>query len=285
MKSGLSGTLYVVATPIGNLADMSTRAIDTLQAADAIACEDTRHSKKLLDYYHINSRTVSYHEHSGAQSIEKILNLLDSGGNVALVSDGGTPLISDPGYRLVKKVRESGYQVIPIPGSCALIAALSVSGIATDRFSFIGFLPAKSGQRKIVLEGLRQYGDTIVFFESPHRILESLNDASTILGDDRIAFMAREISKRFETHFRGSLGELRDLVGADINQQRGEIVVVLGAASNKVAFDAEAERILLLSLAELPPSRAVSLTSKITGVDRSLLYQQALRISEGCRKD
>lgn len=280
MKTDPCGTLYIVATPIGNLADMSERAIKTLSQVDCIACEDTRHSKKLLDHYHINSLMIAYHEHSSTQVTDKLLALLAQGKNVALVSDSGTPLISDPGFQLVCRAREHGYEVIPIPGSCALIAALSVSGLATDSFSFIGFLPAKSGQRKQVLKAVQQYGNTIICYESPHRIIETLRDAKEILGADRNSFIAREMSKMYETYLAGSLEELLELVSYDTDQQKGEFVLIIEAPKKCREISSEAERILLLMLREFSVSKAASLTAKITGLARRAMYQKALELSD-----
>ena len=281
MKTDPCGTLYIVATPIGNLADMSERAIKTLSQVDCIACEDTRRSKKLLDHYHINSLIIAYHEHSSTQVADKLLTLLAQGKNVALVSDSGTPLISDPGFQLVCRAREHGYEVIPIPGSCALIAALSVSGLATDSFSFIGFLPAKSGQRREVLKTVQQYRNTIICYESPHRIIETLRDAKEILGADRKSFIAREMSKMYETYLAGSLEELLELVSFDTDQQKGEFVLIIEASKKRCReISSEAERILILMLRELSVSKAASLTAKITGLARRTIYKKALELSD-----
>ncbi|HBO16042.1 MAG TPA: 16S rRNA (cytidine(1402)-2'-O)-methyltransferase [Porticoccaceae bacterium] len=275
------GILYIVATPIGNLGDLSLRAIETLQSADIIACEDTRHSKKLLEHYHIKSPTVSYHEYSDRSSVDKILSHLERNQSVALISDAGTPLISDPGYRLVVEARERGIDVVPIPGSCALVAALSVSGLATDRFSFQGFLPAKKQQRTVTLKALRGSVSTLIFYEAPHRLLATLDDAVAVMGIARNAFMAREITKKYETFNRGTLGELREVVALDSQQQRGEIVLIIAGAVDE--YDAkylDAERILAVLLNELPPSKAASLASKITGLSKQELYTKALSLAD-----
>ena len=280
MKTDPFGTLYIVSTPIGNLADMSVRAIETLSQVDCIACEDTRHSKKLLDYYHINSSTIAYHEHSGVRITDKLLAMLARGRDVALVSDSGTPLISDPGYRLVCRARQDGYEVVPIPGSCALIAAISVSGLASDRFSFVGFLPSKSGQRRETLKDIQQYGHTVICYESPYRIKETLRDAVEILGADRNAFIAREMTKMYETYLAGSLGELVGWVTCDIDQQKGEIVLLIEASNESGQISSEAERILLLMLREFSASKAASLTAKITGLEKRTIYKRALDLSD-----
>lgn len=279
MSSNQSGTLYVVATPIGNLADMVPRAVHTLQSVSVIACEDTRHSKKLLEHFSINTPCIAYHDHTDEKSAYKILNRLADGDDVALISDAGTPLISDPGYRLVAQARTQDIPVIPIPGACAAISALSVSGLPTDKFRFVGFLPAKSTQRQKVLETLKSVSDTLVFYEAPHRICAALNDLLEVFGSERIAFMAREISKTFETYLYGTIEELLVQVSADSNQQRGEIVLVLaGNTASKENLSADAEKILKLLIKELPLAKAASLAAKITGDDKKQLYQLALTL-------
>ena len=271
--------LYVVATPIGNLADMVPRAVHTLQSVSVIACEDTRHSKKLLEHFSIDTPCIAYHDHTDQRSAHKILSRLADGNDVALISDAGTPLISDPGYRLVAQARNQGISVIPIPGACAAISALSVSGLPTDKFRFVGFLPAKPTQRQKVLEALKSVPDTLVFYEAPHRICAALNDALGAFGSERIAFMAREISKTFETYLYGTIEELLAQVSADSNQQRGEIVLVL--AGNTVSnenLSADAEKIVKTLMRDLPITKAASLAAKITGDDKKQLYQLALTL-------
>ena len=277
MNSNQSGTLYIVATPIGNLGDMVPRAIETLQSVSAIACEDTRHSKKLLDHFRIDKPLVAYHDHSDKTSSYKILKRLASGQDIALISDEGTPLISDPGYRLVLAAREQGFAVVPIPGACAAIAALSVAGLPTDKFRFIGFLPAKSSQRIKSFEQLKGVDETMVFYEAPHRILECLKDAIAVFGGAHIGFIAREITKTFETYLYGTLAELLVKVETDSNQQRGEIVLVLGASEiTTTATSVDDERLLRLLLTELPAAKAAALAAKITGGDKKQFYQMAL---------
>ena len=258
---------------------MVPRAVQTLQSVSVIACEDTRHSKKLLEHFSIDTPCIAYHDHTDQRSANKILTRLGSGEDVALISDAGTPLISDPGYRLVAQARSQGVSVIPIPGACAAISALSVSGLPTDKFRFVGFLAAKTAQRKNVLETLKSVPDTLVFYEAPHRICATLKDLIDVFGSDRIAFMAREITKTFETYIYGTIGELFEKVSADSNQQRGEIVLVL--AGNVVSNDslsADAEKILKLLIKELPLAKAASLAAKITGDDKKQLYQLALTL-------
>ena len=277
MNSNQSGTLYIVATPIGNLGDMVPRAIETLQSVSAIACEDTRHSKKLLDHFRIDKPLVAYHDHSDKTSSYKILKRLASGQDIALISDAGTPLISDPGYRLVLAAREQGFAVVPIPGACAAIAALSVAGLPTDKFRFIGFLPAKSSQRIKSFEQLKGVDETMVFYEAPHRILECVKDAIAVFGGAHIGFIAREITKTFETYLYGTLAELFVKVETDSNQQRGEIVLVLGASEiTTTATSVDDERLLRLLLTELPAAKAAALAAKITGGDKKQFYQMAL---------
>ncbi|MDC1210387.1 16S rRNA (cytidine(1402)-2'-O)-methyltransferase [Porticoccaceae bacterium] len=281
MNSNQSGTLYVVATPIGNLGDMVPRAVEILQSVTAIACEDTRHSKKLLDHFRIDTPLMAYHDHSDKKSSHKILVQLNGGNDVALISDAGTPLISDPGYRLVLAARQQGISVIPIPGACAAIAALSVAGLPTDRFRFVGFLPAKSTQRKKVLQELAAVPETMVFYEAPHRILDTLKDSVEVFGSEHSGFIARELSKTFETYLHGTLEELVNIVAADSNQQRGEIVLVLaGREETESTVTVDGERVLRLLLAELPTAKAAVLTAKITGGDKKQFYQMALALKD-----
>jgi len=277
MDSNRTGTLTIVATPIGNLSDMVPRAVQTLQSANLIACEDTRHSKKLLDHFSIDKPCVAYHDQADRRIMDNLLKRLADGEDIALISDAGTPLISDPGYRLVAEARSRGFNVLPIPGACAAIAALSVSGLPTDSFYFGGFLPAKSNQRKTVLAEIKSNSETLIFYEAPHRIVATLADMVDSLGADRPAFMGREISKTFETYLQGSLAELHTEVTADSNQQRGEIVLVVAGTKSKVdRVSVDAEKMLSLLLQELPASKAASLTAKICGGNKKAIYQSAL---------
>lgn len=272
------GELYVIATPIGNLNDMVPRAIETLQTVKLIAAEDTRHSAHLLNHFGIKTPCVAYHDHSDDSRIEQILARLQSGDSVALISDAGTPLVSDPGYRLVKRAREFGIKIIPIPGACALIAALSASGLASDRFSFEGFLPAKQQARLAQLQTLEQEARTLIFYEAPHRVLETLQDMQSIFGDERQTVIAREITKTFETIHGNQLSELVSWVAADSNQQRGEIVLLV-EGNNKIQsteISAEQIRIMKLLLEDLPIKQAAALGAKITGLKKNFLYQWAL---------
>ncbi|QKX15707.1 16S rRNA (cytidine(1402)-2'-O)-methyltransferase [Microbulbifer sp. YPW1] len=273
-----TAVLYIVATPIGNLADMVPRAVEVLQSADLVAAEDTRHSQRLFSHFSIETPLVAYHDHSDDQRTAKILQRLEEGQTVALISDAGTPLISDPGYRLVREARERGFTVVPIPGPCAFVAALSAAGLPSDRFSFEGFLPAKPLAREKALQALAGETRTMVFYEAPHRVLDTLGAMRQVFGGTREAVIAREISKAFETIHLLPLAELADWVAADSNQQRGEIVLLVrGAAEGKASeLDAEAERVMKLLLAELPPKRAAALAAEITGVNKKLLYNWSL---------
>jgi len=260
---------------------MVPRAIATLSAVSVIACEDTRHSKKLLDHFGIDKPCVAYHDHTDKKSSYNLLKRLANGEDVALISDAGTPLISDPGYRLVAEARAQGYSVIPVPGASAVVAALSVAGLPTDKFKFIGFLPAKSSQRKSALTDLKTAAETMVCYEAPHRIVDTLTDMATVFGAERPVFMAREITKTFETYLYGSLEELLEQVQADSNQQRGEIVLVIaGHIGETDNVSVDAEKILGLLLKELPLTKAASVTAKITGGDKKQLYQLGLSLQD-----
>ena len=272
------GTLYVVATPIGNLDDISARALRTLREVALIAAEDTRHSIRLLQHFGIETPLAACHEHNEREQGSRFITRLLAGDDVALVSDAGTPLISDPGYHLVRQARAAGIRVVPVPGACALIAGLSAAGLPSDRFVFEGFLPAKTAGRKARLEALREEPRTLIFYEAPHRILECIQDMVEVFGEARQAVLARELTKTFETLKGLPLGELRDWVAADANQQRGECVLLLAGweAPEEEGIDAESLRVLDLLLAELPVKRAAALAAEITGVRKNLLYQAAL---------
>ena len=222
--------LYIVATPIGNLNDISSRAIEVLRLVDVVAAEDTRHSGRLMQAHQINTPLISYHDHGGSDQHQRILSRLSDGQSVALISDAGTPLISDPGYRLVKCAREEGYRVIPIPGACAFIAALSASGLPSDRFAFEGFPPAKSAARRKLFDSAKGDTRTLIYYESPHRIEDSLADMAAVFGDDRPAVLARELTKTFETFLSGSMSEIVAQVNSDPNQRKGEMVVMVEGA-------------------------------------------------------
>ncbi|MEH6551392.1 MAG: 16S rRNA (cytidine(1402)-2'-O)-methyltransferase [Pseudomonadales bacterium] len=268
------GVLYVVATPIGNMDDMVPRAVNVLQQVSVIAVEDTRHSGRLLQHFSINTPLVAYHEHNEQAQAKNLVQRMLDGEEVALISDAGTPLVSDPGYRLVKLAQENEVRVVPVPGACALIAALSASGLPSDRFSFEGFLPAKVQQRKKILAGLSTESRSLIFYESPHRIVDSLADMVEAFGAERLAVLAREITKTFETIRQLPLAELHAWVVGDSNQQRGEIVVLIeGAREQANALSGEVIHLLTVLAEELPPNQAASLAAKATGCKRKELYQ------------
>jgi len=273
--------LYVVATPIGNLGDLSARAVEVLRAADLIAAEDTRHSQRLLQHYAIETPVMAYHDHSDERPVTRISDCIAAGGSVALVSDAGTPLISDPGYRLVRTVQDAGFAVRPIPGACAAIAALSVSGLATDRFLFEGFLPARAGPRAKRLGRLVMETATLIFYEAPHRVLESLQAMAAAFGPAREAVLAREVTKTFETIRRGSLAELADFVAGDNNQQKGEIVLlVAGAREQSTEITAPISALLQRLARELPAKTAASVVADHTGLRKKQLYDFLLALKE-----
>lgn len=276
--SNAPGTLYIVATPIGNLGDWSQRAQEILSQVALIAVEDTRHSSKLLSHFGIQTPMLAYHEHNEKQASEKLLARLLAGDSVALISDAGTPLISDPGYPLVSLAHAEGIRVSPIPGPSAVIAALSASGLPTDRFVFEGFLPSKQQARKGRLMALQRDSRTLVFYESPHRIVASLEDMTDVLGGERLAVLARELTKSYETIKQARLAELTGWVASDSYQAKGEIVVMVHGAQATGPEAAEAERVLTILLKSLPVKEAASLAAEITGAKKNALYQQALYI-------
>jgi 16S rRNA (cytidine1402-2'-O)-methyltransferase len=276
------GTLYVVATPIGNLGDITLRGIEILKAVDAIAAEDTRHTSGLLSHFGISKKLIAVHEHNEYQSAEKLLNLLKAGENIALVTDAGTPGISDPGAIVVDLVRKAGVKVVPIPGASAVIAALSASGIAQNGFLFHGFLPASGAARRKVLEALKTQAVTLVFYEAPHRIVESIEDIAKVLGEDRKITIARELTKTFETIHTCQASLASAWLQADANQQRGEFVLLVEAAAIKDTEEIPEEtvRVLKLLLAELPLKQAVKLATEITHEKKNVLYEFALQLKQ-----
>lgn len=272
--------LYIVPTPIGNRLDMVPRAVDILQSVSLIAAEDMRHSKPLLAHFNISVPVMAYHDHSEEQALARILGRLRAGDSVALISDAGTPLVSDPGYRLVDAAHAEGIAVVPIPGACAAIAALSAAGLPSDRFCFEGFLPAKAVARDKLLTNLRSEPRTLIFYEAPHRLLDTVTALAAIFGGDRQAVLARELTKLFETIRRLPLAELRDWIASDSNQQRGECVLVVhGCLPQQGEISAETERVLVLLMAELPLKQAAQLAAQITGIKKNTLYQRALTLN------
>ena len=274
----LPGTLYLVATPIGNLADITQRAISVLAQVDIIAAEDTRHSQRLLSCLGIKSKMLAYHEHNEDQMTPKLLDELASGKSIALISDAGTPLISDPGYRLVTQAHDEKLNIVPIPGVCAAITALSVAGLATDSFTFEGFPPAKQGARLHFLEQLGQQERTMIFYISCHRIVATLKDMRTVFGETRRVTFARELTKTFETIKRTELSDLVNWVEADDNQRKGEIVLVVEGKMAETADTAQIDHYLSVLLAELPVKQSVSLLVKMTGEHKNDIYKRALEL-------
>ena len=271
------GTLYVVATPIGNLEDFSARAIRILSDVDLIAAEDTRHSAKLLQHYGIRTKVVSIHEHNERKQAPRLVEMLRAGKSIALISDAGTPLLSDPGFHLVRAARAAAQQVVPIPGPCAAITALSVAGLPTDRFVFEGFPPPRSAARRAAFEALRREPRTIVFYESSHRIVDSIDDMAAVFGASRDVAVARELTKKFETIHIGTLADAQALLRTP-SQQLGEFVVVLHGApvASEGDADAAAEHTLRVLLEALPLKEAVNLSARLTGAAKNRLYQRAL---------
>ncbi|VAW55728.1 16S rRNA (cytidine(1402)-2'-O)-methyltransferase [hydrothermal vent metagenome] len=274
------GTLYVIATPIGNRADMSERAIAVLKQVDLIAAEDTRHSKILLQYYNINTPMQAYHDHNETIATPKLIERLLAGDNIGLISDAGTPLLSDPGYRLVSAAHESSIKVSAIPGACAAVAALSVSGLATDKFMFVGFPPHKQGARQNFYHEHEHQEATLIFYESSHRILASVKDMLLVFGEKRRVVLAREITKLFETIHSTTLADLPNWLQADKNQQKGEFVVMLEGAEVQMSSQfAQLEQVLKILLDELPVKQASQMAAKITGIKKNQVYKLALILS------
>jgi 16S rRNA (cytidine1402-2'-O)-methyltransferase len=268
------GQLWVVATPIGHLDDLSLRAVDVLRRVAVIAAEDTRHSAPLLARIGSSAATVALHEHNEREQCERLVERMQAGADVALISDAGTPLISDPGFRLVRAARAAGLVVSPVPGACAAIAALSVAGLPSDRFVFEGFLPPKSSARRERLQALVAEPRTLIFYESSHRIEESIADLAAVFGPAREGVIARELTKRFETILAAPLGRLAERVATDADQRRGEFVVLVAGAQDEQADAvlAEGRRVFALLSSELPPARAAKLAAAITGAPRKSLY-------------
>ncbi|MDC5704433.1 16S rRNA (cytidine(1402)-2'-O)-methyltransferase [Vibrio europaeus] len=271
-------TLYIVPTPIGNLGDITQRAIEVLSNVDLVAAEDTRHTGKLLSHFSIQTKTFALHDHNEQQKAQVLVDKLLAGHSIALVSDAGTPLISDPGYHLVTQCRQAGVKVVPLPGACAVITALSASGLPSDRFSFEGFLPAKSKGRKDKFLEIAKVERTCVFYESPHRILDSLDDMLEILGPDREVVLARELTKTFETIQGMPLGELVEWVKSDSNQQRGEMALLIHGyrASEDDSIPEEVKRTVTILTKELPLKKAAAMAAEIYNLKKNALYKWGL---------
>ena len=273
--------LYVVATPIGNLADISERARTILSEVDLIVAEDTRHSRKLLNHYGITAKLLSLHQHNEQSRAPQLIERLQAGESIAMISDAGTPAISDPGYLVVQQVAQAGIDVRPIPGPSSLTAVLSVAGMPADKFQFCGFLPSKATQRQAALQALKLEKHTLVFFEAPHRILAFLDDVSDQFEADRDITIGREVSKYYETYYYGTAASIKQTLQDNPEQMNGEFVVcVAGSTETKSVDTVELERLLKLLLEELPLSGAVKLAAKISGVKRNQVYEIALELSE-----
>lgn len=274
------GTLYVVATPIGNRDDITLRALEILKHVDSIAAEDTRHSRPFLTSLGIQKPLIALHAHNEAQESSRFITLLKQGQNIALISDAGTPLIRDPGYPLVHQARKEGITVVPIPGACALITALSAAGVATDMFTFAGFLPATTAARKTVLEGFKSsIQHTIVFYESTHRLNACLDDMLDVLGESCEVVLAKELTKTFETFVAGTVPEIQAWLLNDAARKKGEFVLILPPRSFKKE-EGEHDACLKILLAELPVKQAVKLAVKLTGASKNILYARALLLQE-----
>ncbi|MBL4237414.1 16S rRNA (cytidine(1402)-2'-O)-methyltransferase [Vibrio fluvialis] len=271
-------TLYIVPTPIGNLGDITQRALDVLSSVDVIAAEDTRHSGRLLAHFNIQTKTFALHDHNEQQKAQVLVEKLLAGQSIALVSDAGTPLISDPGYHLVTQCRQAGVKVVPLPGACAVITALSASGLPSDRFSFEGFLPAKSKGRKDKFMEIAKAERTCIFYESPHRITESLQDMLEVLGPEREVVLARELTKTFETIQGMPLGELIEWIEADDNRKRGEMVLLIHGYRDSAedVLPEEALRTLGILTKELPLKKAAAMTAEIYNLKKNALYKWGL---------
>ena len=276
----MSGILYIVATPIGNLSDITIRAVEILKKVDAVLAEDTRHTKKLFDHYEIGSPLVAFHEHNENEKVDYVLAQIGSGKSLALVCDAGTPLISDPGYNLVLEAKKNGISVVPIPGPSALIAALSSSGIESNNFTFFGFLPSKQSARLKLLKTKKSLNETIIFYESPKRILAALMDMLEVFGEKRQVCLAKEITKSFETILNDNLVNLIEYLTSDSSHQKGEFVIIISPV-NKVDLDeaqVQLEKILPILCAEMGASQAAKLAAKITGIDKKHCYKRAINL-------
>jgi 16S rRNA (cytidine1402-2'-O)-methyltransferase len=275
-------TLYVVATPIGNVGDISLRALHVLSCVDAIACEDTRNTAQLLQRYGLSKPLIAAHQHNEREVADRLIVRLQSGERIALVSDAGTPAVSDPGARIVDAVRDAGLRVMPLPGASAALTALSASGLLQDQFHFVGFLPAKAGQRDNILRALQANTATLVFYEAPHRIAEAVTALAAVFEPTRQIVFARELTKLFEEIHRCTLSEAGAWLAADAHRQKGEFVILVeGAADKETENDAKADRILSILLQECSVKQAASLAAQITGRKKNALYERALQLKQG----
>ena len=274
----MTGILFIVATPIGNLSDITFRAVEVLKSVDIVLAEDTRHSKKLLSHLDISKPIRAFHEHNEREKTKAIIGEIHSGKSIALISDAGTPLISDPGYFLVAQAKKENLKVVPIPGPSALITALSASGLASDSFTFLGFLPSKQTARVKLLKSLLNRNETSIFYESPKRILVTLNDMQTIFGDSRKVCLAKELTKAFETIQTDSIPNLINYFTIDQNRQKGEFVILISSTDKMVVAEAENQLDSLLPIlcAEMGASKAAKLAAKITGIDKKICYKKAI---------
>jgi 16S rRNA (cytidine1402-2'-O)-methyltransferase len=281
LQSYPNATLYIVATPIGNSADISLRALHLLNLVDAVACEDTRNTAQLMTRYGLNKPLIAAHQHNEHEVAAKIISRLQAGERIALVSDAGTPAVSDPGAIIVDAVRTAGLRVSPLPGASAAISALSASGLVNDQFYFVGFLPAKAGQRDSVLQGLLQVPASLIFYEAPHRIIESTQALLNAFGGDRRIVFARELTKLFEEIHRCTLSEATTWLAQDSHREKGEYVLIIEGASNNSSDDElEAKRVLTILLSELSVKQAAALAAQITGQKKNALYQMALSMKQ-----
>ena len=277
-----NGILYIVSTPIGNLSDMTQRAIETLRTVDLIAAEDTRHCRPLLQHYGINTPVAAFHDHNEEHKAIQLIQRMQQGESIALISDAGTPLVNDPGFHLVASCHDEQIRVVPIPGPAALVCALSVAGLPTDRFTFEGFPPRTSGARQRAFEKLASETRTMIFYESSHRIVDCLADAAGVFGMQRNAAVCRELTKIHETLLRGTFSEIIGLMEADDNQRKGEFVLLISGIEKQQTndVDKETERLLSILLDELPLKKAAAIASKISGVSKNLLYRHGLKLQQ-----
>jgi len=285
-RRAMAGSLYVVATPLGNLRDVTLRSLDVLATASAIAAEDTRVTATLLRHYGIATPTLSLHAHNEAARVEMIVAMLEAGKSVALVSDAGTPAISDPGARLVRAVRDAGYPVIPLPGPSALATAISAAGLDAESFVFLGFLPQQAKARRARLAAFAELPVAIVVYEAPHRVRATVADLAVAFGGERALVVGRELTKAFETITRIQLGGADAWFAGDTNRERGEFVLIVDAPARAMrgansALSADAERWLAALLAEMPPARAARVVASVTGIKRDVVYARALELKSG----